>query len=89
MPLDWKSVKPEHVRQACESMLRSVEHRKLSGKRIVVLYKSQQLPAKQVLTLAYKIANGPETYVDFTSGEGTIHRLKALGFVVTRVPQEK
>jgi hypothetical protein len=89
MPLDWKSVKPEHVRQACESMLASVEHRKLRANRIVVQYKGQQLPAKQVLTLAYKIANGPETYVDFTSGERTIHKLNALGFVVTRLRPEK
>lgn len=87
MAINWNSVKPEHVRQACESMLSSSGHSKMRPKGLAVQYKDQQLPVKQVLKLAYQIANGPGSGIglDFASGGGSIRTLKALGFIAGRI----
>jgi hypothetical protein len=48
------------------------------------------LPAKEVLGIAYRVANGLslDTKLRFSSGEGTIARLHALGFEAGRKPFE-
>ncbi len=88
MAINWNSVKPKHVRQACESILASDGRAKPKAKGLTVEYKDQQLPAKQVLKLAYQIANGPGSGIglDFASGEGTIRMLKTMGFIAGRLP---
>ena len=90
MAINWNSVKPEHVRQACESMLSSGGHSKISPTGLAVQYKDQQLPVKQVLKLAYQIANGPGSGIglDFASGEGAIRMLKTMGFVAGRAASD-
>jgi hypothetical protein len=91
MALNWSSVKPEHVRRACESILASSGRRRFRPKGLVVQYEGQQLPAKQVLGTAFRIANGleSESRLHFSSGQSTIDRLRALGFVAGRaLPSE-
>jgi hypothetical protein len=87
MAINWNSVKPEHVSRACDSILASGAHPKVKARGIAVQYNDQPLPAKQVLKLAYQIANGPGSGIglDFASGEGTVRMLKAMGFVAGRV----
>jgi hypothetical protein len=88
MPLNWKSLKPEDVMRAC-LMLRARQRApavKKSG--LYVRFEAVDLPAKEVLGVAYRIANGlpPNAKVRFSSGEGTIARLRALGFEAGRKP---
>ena len=88
MSLNWKSLNAEHVRQAC-SMLRSgrrVPPVKKAG--LYVRFEAVDLPAKEVLGIAYRLANGlpPDAKLRFSSGEGTIARLRALGFEAGRKP---
>lgn len=87
MALNWTSVKPEHVRQACDAILASSRRRRPKAKGLVVQYEGQELPAKQVLGTAYRIANDleSESRLRFSSGESTISRLRALGFVARRI----
>jgi hypothetical protein len=84
--MNWTSVKAHHVSQACETLLSSAGPR-LKPRGLVVTYKNQQLPVKAVLRLAYCLANNisTDTYVDFTSGEGTLKLLRALGFHAERL----
>jgi hypothetical protein len=86
MALNWKSLKAEHVKQAC-SILRSgqrVPSVKKAG--LYVRFETVDLPAKEVLGVAYRIANGlqQDTKLRFSSGEGTIALLRALGFEAGR-----
>jgi len=85
--MKWASVKAEHVRQACDALLRSkAPVSKLGG--LVVVYKDHQLPAKAVLRLAYRVANNipSETKLKFSSGETSLQILRSLGFRAERLP---
>lgn len=86
MALNWKSLKAEHVRQAC-AMLRSRQRLPAVKKAgLYVRFETVDLPAKEVLGIAYRIANGlsADAKLRFSSGEGTITRLRALGFEAGR-----
>jgi hypothetical protein len=84
MSLNWKTVRPEHVTRACD-MVAAERSRATSG--IVVWHNHQSLPAKQVLRIAYRLANDlPEKQeVRFSSGEPTLRLLVALGFRAERI----
>lgn len=86
MALNWKSVKSEHIAQACELLLRGEHKRRTPPKGIFVSYKDSALPAKHVLRLGYCIANNipPSTALKFSSGDGTIKLLRSLGFEAGR-----
>jgi hypothetical protein len=86
MALDWKSVKAEHVAKACQIVSSGVAPR-ASAKGIFVLIDGKRLPAKQVLRLAYCLAQGIplDSKVKFSSGAGTVNRLRALGCEVEHV----
>ena len=86
MGLNWKSVKAIHVTQACETLLKSAGPR-AKPQGLIVTYKDKQLPAKVILRMAYCLANNipSETKLKFSSGEGTIHRLRSLGFQAERL----
>jgi len=85
MGLNWKSVKAQHVTEACDALLKSADPRLKPGS-LVVAYGGKQLPAKAVLRLAYCLANNipPETQPKFASGEGTLKLLLSLGFRAER-----
>jgi hypothetical protein len=85
--MDWSTIHREHVAQACD-LLAAGQHRpRVSAKGLFVIRQNQRLPAKQVIRLAYCIANSLPLDTDpkFASGEGTLKLLRALGFEVTRM----
>jgi len=86
MALNWNSVRAEHVARACDLLLTGQHRPKAQAKGLLVTYKGQSLPAKHVLRLAYCLANGLplESKLKFSSGEGTLARLKGLGFPAER-----
>jgi hypothetical protein len=87
MSLNWKTVRAEHVSKACGLL---VAKGSTATKGIVVWHNQQTLPAKQVLRIAYRLANDlPDNReVKFSSGEPTLRLLVALGFHAERiVPQ--
>jgi hypothetical protein len=87
MPLDWKSIRTEHVAEACELVARGDCLPRARAKGIFVVRNGERLPAKQVLRLAYCVAHGLPlgTPLKFASGEGTVTRLRTLGFEVQRL----
>jgi hypothetical protein len=86
MGLKWQSVQATHVTQACEELLKSAASR-AKAQGLVVTYKNQQLPAKPVLRMAYCLANNmpADSKLKFSSGEGTLQRLRSLGFQAERL----
>jgi hypothetical protein len=85
MALNWKSVRAEHVHQACQRLSAARVARPPTG--IVIWYEEQPLRAKEVLRIAYRLANRlPETAdLRFSSGDGTLRFLNELGFRVERL----
>jgi hypothetical protein len=85
MKLIWKSVKADHVTQACEEVLNSADVRPKSG-GLIVIYKDKKLPAKTVLRIAYCLANNisSDTKLKFASSEGSLQFLQSLGFPAGR-----
>lgn len=86
MALNWSSVKAEHV----EAAFKLLAQKRSSIKRhrgLVVHNQGVAFPAKEVLRVAYRLANAvPEnTEVKFSSGDGTLHTLQKLGFTAERV----
>jgi hypothetical protein len=88
MILNWKTVRAEHVSRACD-MVAAQRSSPASG--IVVWHNEQQLPAKEVLRIAYRLANGlrENDEVKFSSGEPTLRLLAALGFRVERTDSRR
>jgi hypothetical protein len=85
MTLNWNSVRAEHVQQACQRLSAARAARPPTG--IVVWYEEQPLRAKEVLRIAYRLANRlPETAdLRFSSGDATLRFLNQLGFKVERL----
>lgn len=85
MGLNWKTVRREHVERACE-VVRTMQAPGIKQRGLFVDHGGASFPAKQVLGIAYRIANGlpPEANLRFSSGESTLARLRALGFSVGR-----
>ena len=86
MSLKWASVKPEHVTEACELLLRGAHDPHVGAKGIFLIFKDQRLPAKHVARLAYCIANDLplDTRIKFSSGQGLVNLLENRGHEVTR-----
>lgn len=83
MALNWKTVKAEHITQACEVLLKQGGGR-TAAKGIFIPYGGKRLPAKYATRLAYCLANGLplDTKLKFSSGDGTVNLLRRLGFTV-------
>jgi hypothetical protein len=86
MGLNWKSVTAAHVTQACDALLKSAGPR-AKPRGLIITYKNKQLPAKIILRTAYCLANNipSGTKLKFSSGEGTLQRLRSLGFHAERL----
>lgn len=86
MALNWDTVRADHIKQACDLVASGERAPRSTAKGLFVSYNGRNLPAKHVLRLAYLLANNLslETELRFASGEGTLSRLSALGFTVTR-----
>ena len=85
MSLNWKSIGTEHVRQACEKVASQRASSRTSG--IVIWHHDRALPAKEVLRVAYRLANelSDDAEVRFSSGDGTLRVLSERGFKVERL----
>jgi hypothetical protein len=85
MALKWNTVRPEHVRAACEVVAAARTRASTSG--IVVWHNEQPLPAKEVLRNAYRLANNlrADEEVKFASGDATLRFLETLGFSAQRI----
>jgi hypothetical protein len=83
--LNWKSVTADHVRQACASVAPSYAGKRVGG--IVLWHGEEPLPAKQVMRVAYRIANHlpADAELRFSSGDATLNVLHRLGFRAERV----
>ena len=86
MAINWNTVRADHVVQAFDlvSADAKTRHQRVTG--IFVRSGDDLLPAKQVIRIAYLVANNLplDTKLKFTSGEGTVNRLRDLGFHVER-----
>ena len=91
MALNWESVSTADVRRACEMVAAGQHSPRAGAKGIFVTWQGKSIPAKHVLRLAYLLANRMDTNapLKFASGEGTILRLKRLGFDVRRSESTK
>ena len=86
MSLNWKTVGASDVEQACGLVESGQQATRTPAKGIFLIRNGQPLPAKHVLRLAYCIANKLplDAKLKFSSGDGTINRLRSLGFEVER-----
>jgi hypothetical protein len=89
MALDWSVVEADHVRNACSQVAASGSRQRVKG--IVVWCNDQALSAKEVLRVAYRLANNlsQDAEVKFASGEATLNLLKRLGFQAERLQDSK
>ena len=58
---------------------------------LVVWHNQQPLPAKEVVRVAYRLANNlpPSQEVRFSSGDATIRLLESLGFQAERIGERR
>jgi hypothetical protein len=86
MALNWKVVTSDHVAKACAVVAKGDLKPRNSAKGLYVSYGGKELPAKQVLRVAYCIATALPLTADikFTSGDSTINLLRRLGFEASR-----
>ena len=84
MPLDWKTISYNHVLEACDLVAKGEYPPRSPAKGIFVIRNGDRLPAKQILRVAYCLANNLplSTYIDFASGEAHVNLLRRLGFQV-------
>lgn len=83
MPIDWSLVTTSHVQKACEAVAAKRTDRN-SG--LIVYFGERQLPAKEVLREAYRLAKGlaANAEVNFASGDATLNLLRKLGYRAER-----
>jgi cell division GTPase FtsZ len=83
--LNWKTVTSEHVREALRQVLASRTINRASG--LVIIEGDRAVSAKEVLRVAYRIANKlpADQAIKFSSGDGTLNILRNLGFSAARV----
>jgi hypothetical protein len=86
--LKWSSVSAQDVERACAQVAGRAKD-KASG--IVVWSGGRALPAKEVLRVAYRLANHlPDTAeLRFSSGDASIGALRRLGFRAERLGASK
>lgn len=87
MAMDWNRVTGECVHQACELVAAKERAGGSKGASLIVRHGKQELPAKQVLRVAYCFAKGipRDSQVKFTSGDRTLRFLQSLGFDAFRM----
>ena len=83
--LNWKSVTADHVREALRHVLASRTTNRASG--LIVIEGGRAVSAKEVLRVAYRIANQlpADAEIRFSSGDGTLNVLRNLGFTASRI----
>lgn len=86
MPIDWKQVDADHVREACEQYDAGIARPSRPSRSTFLLLNSRSYPAKFIRGLAYKIATGIELdpSSDYSGGDETVRFFAALGFRTTK-----
>ena len=81
MGINWEVITKKHVAEACKAVAQRTAAGKAPRRGLVVSYDGQMLPAKDVARSAYLIAIGKplDTFIDFTSGETLLARLRDRG----------
>ena len=81
MGINWNVITEKHVGEACKDVAQRTAAGKTPRRGLVVSFDGQMLPAKHVAKAAYLIAIGKplDTFVDFTSGETLLARLRERG----------
>ncbi len=84
MALNWKSVTADHVQAALKQVAATKPSDRASG--LIIVDEGRMLPAKEVLRVAYRLANKLPTDapLKFSSGDGTLNVLLRLGFNAKR-----
>ena len=84
MAINWNSVTQEHVRAALKQVAASKAANRSSG--LIIVDGDRTLPAKEVLRVAYRLANKlpDDAAIKFSSGDGTLNVLRRLGFDAKR-----
>ena len=79
MSLNWDSVSAKDIEHACGQLL-------AQGKGLVVAFRGHLLPAKNVLSLAYRRANwlAKGVKLKFSSAAVTLVSLRKFGFMAER-----
>jgi hypothetical protein len=87
--LNWNSISADDVRAALKHVGTSRTGNRTSG--LVIIDGNRSLPAKEVLRLAYLLANKlpADTKIKFSSGDGTLKVLRSLGFHAERIDVAK
>lgn len=88
MRLSWKPVEKHHVAEACALLATAASRHDKKSRGLFVRFDEYLLPAKDVARTAYLLAiHQPlDSSVDFTSGEGLLDKLRALGCDAVRLP---
>ena len=91
MGINWDVITEKHVAEACKAVAQRTAAGKAPRRGLVVSFDGQMLPAKDVARTSYLIAIGKplDTYVDFTSGEILITKLRVRGCDAMRLTPTK
>jgi hypothetical protein len=91
MGIRWDVIEAKHVAKACELLAADSKHGSVRGRGLVVRYGESLLPAKAVAKTAFLLATGQplDTFLDFTSGETLLVRLRGLGCDAVRLTPAK
>jgi hypothetical protein len=85
MALKWQTVTAEHVNAAIREVAGMNSANRTAG--LVVHDNGRTLAAKEVLRVAYRLANRlpSDAPLKFSSGDGTLNILLSLGFKAERL----
>ena len=88
MGIRWDVIEAKHVRKACELLAANGGRASSRAKGLFVRFGESLLPAKAVAKIAFLLATAQplDTFVDFTSGETLMDRLRNLGCDAVRLP---
>ena len=91
MGINWNVITEAHVTEACKAVAQRTAAAKAPRRGLVVSFDGRMLPAKDVAKAAYLIAIGKplDTFIDFTSGETLITKLRVRGCDAMRLPPTK
>jgi len=89
MALNWKSITADHVNAALKQVGETRSGNRTSG--LIAFEVNRALPAKEVLRVAYQLANRlpVNTELKFSSGDGTLKVLQNLGFRAERIERAR
>jgi hypothetical protein len=88
MGISWEVIEAHHVAKACDLLAADRERGSAGGGGLFVRRGDALPPAKAVAKTAFLLATKQplDTFLDFTSGETLLVRLRGLGCDAVRLP---